>query len=231
VLIRPTRATQFGVVAMMAVIAATTAFLATQYGGLPDLLPVHFDAHGLPIGWQFKTWSRVLMPAFVESALFFSLAGIAALLLWRRERPAFPYPADVRAARTTAEAVVLIALLWVAVQLGAAVALAAVWRANGGLLDWWYLRLEGVGLLLTIAAGAQALWRVGRPEPLPYIAAHWRFGQLYCNREHPALFVPTRDGSRWTLNFGRPVAAVLLGVILVAGIALPVLILALALRA
>ena len=56
-------------------------------------------------------------------------------------------------------------------------------------------------------------WRncPGQPAPKPYAPEHWRFGQLYKNSDDPALFVPTRDGSRWTLNFGRPVAAALMG--------------------
>jgi uncharacterized membrane protein len=53
---------------------------------------------------------------------------------------------------------------------------------------------------------------------------------LYKNREDPALFVPTRNGSRWTLNFGRPLAAALMGTILVLGIVLPVVIVGLLLR-
>jgi uncharacterized membrane protein len=50
------------------------------------------------------------------------------------------------------------------------------------------------------------------------------------NPDDPALFVPTRDGTRWTLNFGRPVAAALLGVILMLGVLAPTVILVLALR-
>jgi uncharacterized membrane protein len=46
----------------------------------------------------------------------------------------------------------------------------------------------------------------------------------------PALFVPTRDGRRWTLNFGRPVAAALIGIILAVGIIGPAVILGLLLR-
>jgi uncharacterized membrane protein len=72
--------------------------------------------------------------------------------------------------------------------------------------------------------------RLSRPEPLPFVPSHWRLGQLYCNAEDPALFVPTRDGRRWTLNFGRPAAAILLGVILVVGIAAPTVMIALTLR-
>ena len=63
-----------------------------------------------------------------------------------------------------------------------------------------------------------------------FVAGHWRFGQLYKNAEDPALFVPTRTGSRWTLNFGRPVAVVLLGLILLVGIIAPTVIMGLLLR-
>jgi uncharacterized membrane protein len=62
------------------------------------------------------------------------------------------------------------------------------------------------------------------------VPEHWRFSQLYKNPDDPALFVPTRDGARWTLNFGRPIAAALLGVIIVLGVVAPTVILALALR-
>jgi uncharacterized membrane protein len=78
--------------------------------------------------------------------------------------------------------------------------------------------------------GIRARGRLGRPEGGLYVAEHWRLGQLYCNAENPALFVPTRDGSRWTLNFGRRAAVALLAVCLVAGVAVPTLILAIALR-
>jgi len=42
--------------------------------------------------------------------------------------------------------------------------------------------------------------------------------------------VPTRDGRRWTLNFGRPVAGALLGLVLVLGVLAPTVLIALALR-
>jgi uncharacterized membrane protein len=50
------------------------------------------------------------------------------------------------------------------------------------------------------------------------------------NAADPALFVPTRNGARWTLNFGRPVTAALMAVILTVGIVGPAIILGLLLR-
>jgi uncharacterized membrane protein len=49
----------------------------------------------------------------------------------------------------------------------------------------------------------------------------WRFTHLYFNPEDPALFVPTRRGVGWTLNFGRPLAIVLIAAILSVGVGGP----------
>jgi hypothetical protein len=78
-----------------------------------------------------------------------------------------------------------------------------------------------LGVVLTAVTCARAHVLLGRPPPRPFVAEHWRFGQLYKNSADPALFVPTRNGARWTLNFGRPIAAALLGVILAVASSLP----------
>jgi uncharacterized membrane protein len=194
------------------------------------LLPVHFRANGVPNGWQFKTVPRVLLPVFVQAALASTLGGVGALLLSRRDSHASSDSADVRAAVTAGEAVALIALIWIAFQAFVAVALVKTWTGARSSFGFGYGVLEVVGLLLTAIVGVRAHVRLGRPEPRPYVAEHWRLGQLYRNPEDPALFVPTRDGSRWTLNFGRPAAAALLGVVLAVGVVGPTVILILALR-
>ena len=104
-----------------------------------------------------------------------------------------------------------------------------MWTAERAGLGW-YTFVELSGVVLTGLVAVRAHVRLGRPDPRPYVAEHWRFGQLYKNPDDPALFVPTRDGSRWTLNFGRPIAAALLGLVLMTGIVGPTIILGLALR-
>jgi uncharacterized membrane protein len=223
--------------AILSTLAFTAAFLAARYASLPDLLPVHFKSDGLPNGWQYKTPWRVLMPLLVQVALASTLGSIAMLLLSRSDGhfvagsdDGRAVPADVHAAAAAAEAVTLIALIWIAFQAYAALALAAMWQRQRAGLGAWYPRWEYVGIALSIAVGVRAQRRVGRPEPRLFVAQHWRFGQLYKNPDDPALFVPTRDGSRWTLNFGRPVAAALIALILGVGVLGPTIILGLLLR-
>lgn len=228
-MIRPTPLTRAAGLALLLIVGVSAAWLIWRYPELPDILPVHFKRNGYPNGWQYKTWTRAMMPVLVQVALVGTLGAVAALLLIRRDGRDEPDAPDVRAAAAAAEAIALIALIWVAFQGYAAFALAAMWSSGrSGLGPYGYLELGGVLLTGVVAARAHA--KLGRPAPRPFVAGHWWLGRLYRNAADPALFVPTRDGSRWTLNFGRPVAAGLMGVLLGLGILGPTVILALLLR-
>jgi uncharacterized membrane protein len=229
-LVRPTPITWFAVVASLVIVSWTGVFLLARYSTLPDLLPVHFEANGLPNGWQYKTLWRVLLPVFVQLALVLTFGSVGVLLLSRPHGDHDHDAADVRAAASAAEAVALLASIWIAFQAYAAFALHGMWLRQRGGLGFVYTGLEITGLVGTIVVFARARLRLGRPEPRPFVPEHWRFGHLYKNPEDPALFVPTRDGSRWTLNFGRPVAAGLMGIVLGVGIVGPAVILRLLLR-
>lgn len=206
---------------------------------------MHFKRGGVPNGWQYKTVGRVLLPAFIQLSLAATFGGIALLLLSRpaggasssdsvdsatRVSVESQVPQDVHAARAAAETVLLMAFIWVAFQAHGAYALARMWTTGFGHLGQLYTVFEALGVVLTGIVAVRGHVRVGRPTPRPYVAEHWRFGQLYKNANDPALFVPTRDGSRWTLNFGRPGAAALLAVALAVGVIGPTTILILTLR-
>jgi uncharacterized membrane protein len=229
-MVRPTEPTRYSVALIFLIVLVTALFLVMRYSALPWLLPVHFRSDGAANGWQYKTLARVLIPFFVQAALAASLGAIAALLLSRTQVGHESTAPDVRAAAAAAEAVVLIALIWVAFQGYAAIALVSMWTSERSGLGLAYSLLEIAGILLTATVAVRAHTRVGKSSPRPYVPEHWWLGQLYKNRDDPALFVPTRTGSRWTLNFGRPVAAALLAVILVVGVIGPTVILVLALR-
>jgi uncharacterized membrane protein len=214
----------------MVVILGTAGCLFWRYPTLPTLLPVHFGWDGRPNGWQYRTILRVLLPVFVQLAIFATGSVIGALLLSRRDASAAASMPDARAAVTATEAVVLISTIWVAFQGYAAYALVRLWMDGHATLGPGYTGLEVAAIVATVVVGVRAQRHLTQPQPLPYVASHWRLGQLYCNAEHPALFVPTRDGRRWTLNFGRPAAVLLLAGILSIGIVAPTVMLSLALR-
>ena len=214
---------------MVLIISATALMLLLQYSSLPDLLPVHFNGRGAPNGWQYRTLARVLIPVGVQALLAGIFTAVAALLLSRPHGDRDAEAPDVRAAAAAADAVLLLALIWVAFQGYAAWTLVRLWTTHRPTLPLYNLG-EAVGVIASLAVAVRAHRQLGRPEPRPFVEAHWRLGQLYKNPEDPALFVPTRDGRRWTLNFGRPVAGALLGLVLVLGVLAPTLLIALALR-
>lgn len=227
--IEPSILTRAAVMSMVLIVGATAAFLLLEYPSLPDLLPVHFDRMGAPNGWQYRTLPRVLIPVGVQVMLAAIFCCVAALLLSRTHGAHELSAPDVLAASAAAEAVVLLALIWVLFQGYAAFALARMWLSHQASLPYYNLA-EIIGGVASLFVAFRAQRRLGRPEPRPFVEAHWRLGQLYKNPDDPALFVPTRDGRRWTLNFGRPVAGALLGVVLALGVLGPTVILALALR-
>jgi uncharacterized membrane protein len=185
--IRPSRLTLAAAIAIAAVIAFSAAFLIARYPELPELLPVRFGRSGGPNGWQFKTLPRVLMPVFVQTALALVLGGIGALVLSRSHTAHDEGATDVRAASVAAESVALMTLIWVTFQAYGAVALVGMWQRERGGLGRLYSYLEVVGVLLTVAVALRAHARAGRPERRPFVADHWRFGQLYRNPDDPAL--------------------------------------------
>ena len=227
--VRPTAATQAAAIFGVCVVAMSAGFLIALYDHLPELLVVHFMRNGFPNGFQYKTWPRVLMPVFVQLALMLTLGMVAVLLLSRPHGEHDEDAPDVRAAATAAEAVALLALIWIVVQAAGAIAITRMWERQIPRLDGFGLA-EAIGIVLTVAVAWRATRRLGRPDPRPFVPEHWRYGQLYNNPSDPALFVPTRNGTRWTLNFGRPVAAALMGFVLLIGIVAPALILGLSLR-
>ncbi len=228
-LVPPTPVTRAAALTMGLMIVATALFLLLEYPSLPELLPVHFNRNGSPNGWQYRTLPRVLIPVGVQVMLAVLFSCLAVLLLSRPHGEQDDDAPDVRAAAAAAEAVVLLAAVWVTFQGYAAFSLARLWVMHRASLPFYNLG-EIVGAVASLVIAVRAQRRLGRPAPRPFVAAHWRLGQLYKNAEDPALFVPTRDGRRWTLNFGRPVAGALLGLILVVGIVGPTVLIALALR-
>src|SRR5262245_25262116 len=145
-MVRPTRSTKLAFLLIASIILASAAYLLVQYPSLPELLPVRFGRGGGPTGWQFKTYPRVLMPVFVQLALGTALTAIGALLLSRRSGDHDVSAPDVRAAQTAAEAVLLMALIWVAFQGYAAFALVGMWTIERAGLGSWYLTFQLCGI-------------------------------------------------------------------------------------
>lgn len=204
---------------------ATATYLGLIYSTLPAQLPVRYMS-GEPIFFQVKTPVVVMLPALVQAALLSVFAALCLLLLWRARPGHDPRdPADDGRMQVAVEGVALLASVWITVQAIGAARLVALWQGGRG----GFGRVYNITLVVSLLISAVIVWRTtlalrhgavsgGDTDP-----ALWRFTHLYFNPTDPALFVPTRRGVGWTLNFGRPLAIALIAAILVVGVGGPFL--------
>src|ERR1700731_2630743 len=103
-MVPPTPATGVAIALVAVIILGSAAFLLGRYPSLPGLLPVHFQRNGLPDGWQYKTFARVMLPVFVQLALALTFGAVGGLLLSRPHGTQDVDAPDVKAAAVAVEA-------------------------------------------------------------------------------------------------------------------------------
>ena len=236
---RLTRTTVGAITLTAMAIAGTAGYLVVRYRTLTPMLPVHFVRGGLPDRWVVKSWSVVFLPVFIQLGLAAIFGSIVAVLLWKAsggghaapgaddglEHPEARRLADGLRMRDTAEAIALLALVWVSFQGLAAVRIVRLWDWGGGGLGSIYAAGLITAIVLSVVITARAMAAVRRaPIHVAGDGPHWRLKVLYCNPADPALFVPTRTGDGYTLNFGRRAAIALLVAIFLIGVLLPIVI-------
>jgi uncharacterized membrane protein len=202
----------------LAVMAATAAVGALRYPGLPAYI-VNGSGHRVS-----KSAVSVLI---VAGQLYFTVVYSGLMLMIHRSRP------DIDAADPAAST--LRYRRFLAAITRAMLTMAAL--ADLGLLlialpDWQVYRLSGIGRALPalpFAAGVLLLGVVaarmgqggsrlnGNVRGLARAAGtdrdddrFWKAGLLYVNHDDPAIVVGARFGVGWMLNFGNPVAWLLL---------------------
>ena len=198
----------------LAVMAATVAVGALRYPGLPAHI-VTGSGHRVP--------KSAVSALVVAGQLYFTVVYSGLMLIVHRSRP------DIEAADPAAST--LRYRRFLAAFARALLTMAAL--ADLGLLlialpDWQVYRLPGIGRALPVlpfAAGVLLLGAVaartgqggsrlnGNVRGLALAAGtdrdddrFWKAGLLYVNRDDPAIVVGARFGVGWALNFGNPVA-------------------------
>ena len=209
----------------VAITVATAAYLALIYPTLPNALPIRY-VRGSALIHQIKSPAMVFIPAMVQAGLLVVFGLLAVLLLWR------PYPTtsdsqtiqDRGRMRLAAEGIALLGLLWISVQAIGAARLMILWQTPAGSgfgPIYNAVVLTAIAISVVLVRRTMNLVRNERVTAAIVDPAMWRLTHLYFNPADPALFVPTRRGVGWTLNFGRPVAIAFMAGILGVGIGGP----------
>jgi len=229
---RPTSLTLFGVATIIAAIAGTTGYILGRAPALPPVLPVHFDHEGIADRFVRASYATALVPVWIQLTLATVFGTIAAVLLYRTQtRRSAVEDKVTRQERErmlmAAEAISLLAAIWVTFQGLLAVRLIIMWQnLCCGLGDIYYQALV-VCIVLSAIVGIRAAVYLQYPKPVVRVTedVHWKLSGVYFNPQDPSLFVPLRSGLGWTINFGRPQAILFLGVFLFVSIFAPVFIL------
>jgi|SRR5688572_18849956 len=228
---RPTPLTLLGFGTTIAAISGTTGYILGRAPSIPSLLPVHFDDEAIADRFVRASYALILVPVWIQLALAIVFGTLTGVLLYRTQKTRSAVENELNRQErermlVTAEAISLLAAIWVTFQGLLAIRLIMMWQMMCcGLGDVYYQSLV-VCIVLSAIIGVRAAVYLQYPKPVmrPTEPVHWRFLGMYFNRQDPALFVPRRDGSGWTVNFGRPQAVLFVGVILFVAIGAPIFI-------
>jgi uncharacterized membrane protein len=124
----------------------------------------------------------------------------------------------------TAEAISLLAAIWVTFQGLLAIRLIMMWQLMCCGLGSVYYQSLVVCIVLSGIVAVRAAVYLQYPKPVVRETeeVYWRFPGIYVNRQDPALFVPLRNGPGWTINLGRPQAIVFIGLVVSVSIWAPI---------
>jgi uncharacterized membrane protein len=229
---RPTVLTLLGLATTIAAISGTTGYVLGRAPALPGVLALHFDSEGIADRFIRASYPIVLVPVWIQLTLAVVFGAIAVVLLYRANPGRTPVEDDMRRQDRermliTAEAISLLAAIWVSFQGLLAIRLLMMWQSMCCGLGSVYYQSLVVCIILSVIVGIRAAIYVQYPKPVIRAAddVYWRYWGVYFNPKDPALFVPLRSGVGWTINFGRPQAVVFIAVFVFFSISAPILIL------
>lgn len=222
-------------------LAGAAAWLRTHWDSIPPRFPIHWGIEGQPNGWAERGTLAVYGPLLLGALLIVLLAVVGHVQL-RAARPIHPgapaHYTEVRYRRgifrvmLAAEHLLALTFGWAAL-LPLLVPASTSANARGGPPPG----LAAVLVLpLLFAIGSILYLRRLRPLHAPHPAGpagptsaglhgredqnRWRGGVFYVNPDDPSLWVPKRLGIGYTLNFARPTAWLVMGLLLAAPLVL-----------
>lgn len=213
------------------ILAAVCGLLAAKWNDIPERMPIHWNAKGLPDGWAAKNWASVFSCAGTGLAMCLLLGGISYAVAHGGRRIHSSGTAGRNEARFV-RAILYFVLgteYWMALlmSLFSLVALRADVRAP--LPVFWPIilgQLVVVGAVFVVAwRTGQGGWRLrdgggnagGAPIGDRTPDECWKLGLIYFNPNDSALWVEKRFGVGWTLNFANPRSWMVMGAILLFG--------------
>lgn len=187
---------------------AAAVYLHWHWAQLPESFPVHWGIQGQANGWSHRTVGEVYRPIWLGAGMVGLLGAIS--FSTRYAPGGESLRRLVRTILLASSYLVALSFTWVALL----PLIHASARMESGMVATGYglAFLTAFTLLLIAIRTIRAQAQPG-PGAEPYDGTqdgYWYAGMFYVNPNDAALLVPKRFGMGYTLNFGRPIAWVLL---------------------
>jgi uncharacterized protein DUF5808/uncharacterized protein DUF1648 len=223
-----------------AALAGAALYLRSRWAGLPDRFPVHWGFDGRPNGWANRNLAGVFGPLIIAAVIAAGMVLVAGLRQ-RQARTAGSTHAPAAAERRFRRA-----MLWAMLASEYLLVLVSIWvsllplaaAAPGGTAAPPRIAPFVALILIFVVTVTIILARIGhgaRMEaardgvakqqsggaPLGRRSPEscWKAGIFYVNPDDPAIFVEKRFGIGYTLNFGHPLSWLILGLSILAPLA------------
>ena len=130
---RPTLLTLAGLGTTIAAISGTTGYILGRAPSVPPLLPVHFDDEAIADRFVRASYAIILVPVWIQLSLAIVFGAIVGVLLYRTQKTRSAVENEMsRQERErmlmTAEAISLLAAIWVTFQGLLAIRLIMMWQ-------------------------------------------------------------------------------------------------------
>ena len=200
-------------------VALTAGLLRTKWNMLPERFPVHWGFNGVADRWAQRSAGSVFGVLLLGILLTLMLAAIGELVA--RSSPGH----EGRAAMIRMTRTILLVCSWFVTVLFCGISLLPLARDTTALTAVLLLGscLFSLGLISFVTYRSLAMAPTVVAAQHTTDAQFWHAGLFYFNPNDSALMVPKRIGFGHTLNFGRPLAWVILGLILLVPLVLPLL--------
>ena len=219
-----------------AALAGAALYLRWRWAELPERFPIHWGFDGRPNGWANRNPAVIFGPLLIAAVVAGTMALFGSLL--RRDRSSRGAEAAGAAERRFRRAVLwsLLAteylLVLVCIQVTLLPLAAAAAAAAGGTAGPPRIAPFVALILIFVVTVTIVLARIGRGARSEAARGHaanqehgappessWKAGIFYVNPDDPALFVPKRLGIGYTLNFAHPLSWLILGLSILAPLA------------
>src|SRR5688572_24515636 len=168
---RPTVVTLLGVGTTIAAISGTTGYVLGRAPALPTVLPVHFDDEGIADRFIQASYTIVLVPVWIQLILAIVFGAIAAVLLYRTHTTRSVVEDELHRQERermvmTAEAISLLAAIWVGFQGLLAIRLFIMWQTMCCGLGTVYYQALVVCIVVSVVVAIRAAVYVRYPRPV-----------------------------------------------------------------